>query len=488
MKSYATLDKICFTKKKEFSQNTNAKVFEINELTNYLLTSALNKLMCKYRPEKNYKSQCGIDNELISQYRGYQIYLNPYMQVIKILKYFKQTLAKLRVIGIYENRINCKYFLEYDFNLYSYLHQSYYQHLVKIYSYRNNIYFDNFEIDNKTVKVDEMDPKFLEDIYYLPRNKFFYNHGRNCKEELNMDLEHPYFDDYVYNTKMFYIYLMEFQMTLSIETIQLCWNYIYNYVIDYTSKYYNKINSRKGLKINLDEDLKKLIGEKKEDSNVNDNEIINTDRNEISNENFGENVGENVGENSKKDSNENQSENLKKDSNENQNENLKKDSDENFSETIKINQDETKTESNVHKNEILEKESNVNTVEISKKDSNEIQNSEIKKTKPQIRVTYYLNNFNKHYNVFYGETKEKNRITYMKSFSEYQDQNRCEYYFNHRISLDKVGYTNKTTIEDIFESVKKYFGCILNFGNKKHFEPVYMDFIDDYKILLKIIK
>ena len=186
------------------------------------------------------------------------------------------------------------------------------------------------------------------------------------------------------------------------------------------------------------------------------NEIINTDQNQVSNENF--------------------------------NESLKKDFNENFGETIKIDQSENIINSNVYKNEILEKKSSVNTNEISTKDQTEIQNSDIKKTKPPIRVTYYLNNFDKHYNVFYGETKEKNRITYMKSFNEYQDQNRCEYYFNHRISLDKVDYTNKTTIDDIFESVKKYFGCILNFGNKKHFEPVYMDFIDDYKILLKIIK
>lgn len=234
MQKYTNYKNVCLTKDNNFSQNIGYKIFEINELVKYLITMSIIQLKNKYRPVKKYE----LKNKFINEYHENQIYLNPYFQVFKILEYSKNTIKKMKIYGVYLNEIKREFKFDLQ-NLHSNLNYNFYVKnkyeyaLLKIYSYRNSIYFDNFNIDDNEIDTTILDPRSLDEIYKLiPEYKI----KKTIEDkEYNMDLKHPYFKTFCYNTKKFYIYLMEYQMNISNEILELCKNYLYNYIIDYVN-------------------------------------------------------------------------------------------------------------------------------------------------------------------------------------------------------------------------------------------------------------
>lgn len=234
MQKYTNYKSICLTKDKKFSQNVGYKIFEINDLVDYLIQMSIIYLKNKYRPTKKYDFK----NEFIQIYHENQIYLNPYFQVFKLIEYSKKLIKKMKIYKVYSN-VNTNKMKYNSQNLNSNLNYNYYIRnkyeyaLLKIYPYRNSIYFDNFSIDNVEIDTTILDPRSLDEIYKLiPRYK---NKKENEIKEYNMDLEHPYFKTFCYNTKKFYIYLLEYQMNISNEVIDLCKQYLYNYIIDHVN-------------------------------------------------------------------------------------------------------------------------------------------------------------------------------------------------------------------------------------------------------------
>lgn len=341
IKQYTNYNNICLSKTKIFSQNVGYKVFEINELINYVIEMSLIKLKNKYRPQKIYN----LKNEFIQEYFENQIYLNPYFQIFKIIEISKKMIIEMKICGVYDNnsKFNEKYYKNLNLELYSsYLKNKYEYALLKIYPYRNSIYFDKFNIDDIEIDVTNLDPKSLDNIFDLIPDFKIQNNIEN--KEYNMDLEHPYFQNFCYNTKKFYIYLLEYQMLLQEDILNLCKDYLYNYIIDYVE--------------NLD-------------------------------------------------------------------------------------------------------------------------------IKPK-HITYYLNDFNKDWNIIYNNKMKKNRITFSIDLKkDYMRKTRAEYKFPYNINFNKIEKKSEISIEDICEYTKKKYGCVLNFGHDKYFEVPYMDFIDDYKIFLK---
>lgn len=349
MFSYINFDKICLTSKGEFSQNVNKnfKVFEINELSTYLLNYSIELLKNKYRPKKQY-AYC--DREILD-YHYNQIYLNPYAQVLKIIKYVKKSLNKLKVYQVYKNCKKSYNFYETHYEYLNMLNKNYYYYLGWIYPYRNSIYFDDIRIKKEIVDVTQLDPRYLESIYNLPQNSSWNTYNRKVNEELNMDKNHPFIGEFRKNLIKFHNYLVEFQMILPPNTLDLCWKYIYNMIIDYTD-------------------------------------------------------------------------------------------------------------------------------EIQKKHNNK-----------DINITYYLNSFNKYAKIDYEESDKvhTNRFTYLKQMDkDYYNKSRCEYKFAHTLSFDKVEKLLNMDLNVVLDSVKEYYGCVLNFGNKHHFYVPYLDFIDDYNLVVKM--
>ena len=236
IKQFANYKNICTSKKKIFSQNVGYKVFEINDLVNFLINMAVVNLKNKFKPPKKYN----IENEFIQEYSKEQIYLNPYFQVFEIIKQCKKHISQLNLYDIYENKLKKDYtFHEHYYE--NYLKNKYEQALLKIYPYRNSIYFDEFTIDESIINVTNLDPSSLEKIFNLIPDFKIKDNIEN--KEYNMDLEHPYYQTFCYNTKKFYIYLMEYQMIIQNDVLDLCRDYLYNYIIDYIHKKKQKINT-----------------------------------------------------------------------------------------------------------------------------------------------------------------------------------------------------------------------------------------------------
>lgn len=239
MFSYINFDKICLTAKGDFSQNVakNFKVFEINELSSYLVTQSLEMLKNKYRPKKKY-----IHNiSGILEYKHHQIYLNPYSQVLKIIKYSKKILEKMKVYQVYYNSRKKCTLCDNTYEYANLMNKRFYYYLEWIYPYRNSIYFDEIKIGKNNVDVTQLDPRYLEYIYELPRHQHYKQYNKRVDKESNMDQNHPFFKLFRDNVVKFHDYLLEYQMILPFHILELCQKYIQNYIIDYTNTIQKKI-------------------------------------------------------------------------------------------------------------------------------------------------------------------------------------------------------------------------------------------------------
>jgi hypothetical protein len=204
------------------------KGFGINFLTNLVIERSITELKNKYRPQKCYNINDQIINQLENIYFDNQVFLNPYLQIKYIINESIKYFNSLHVNWLYQD--NVQQIKLYNYSLfYKTIIPKIYRKLNKIYKYRNNLFFKDLTIDNNKIDVDSFDSNNLELIYKLKPN---YILDVSDNTEMNMDDEHPFIDQFKYNTKLFYIYLLEYQMLIDHEVYNLCWKYIHDYIIN----------------------------------------------------------------------------------------------------------------------------------------------------------------------------------------------------------------------------------------------------------------
>ena len=223
MFKYANLNNIIFN-----NNNDTYKVFGINYLTNLIISHSYQLLKDKYKPPKYYNSDNILIKQLENKYYDEQLYLNPYLQIKYLIDESIKYYNSLFVVQVYEDNIKpIRIYNTKQFN--GSLIDKIYRKLNKIYKYRNNMYFNELYIDDIPVYFDDLDPESLEQIYNI-KPDYILDVSNNL--EMNMSNDHPFFENFVTNTKEFYIYLLEYQMNFNFEIFDMCWKYLHDYIIN----------------------------------------------------------------------------------------------------------------------------------------------------------------------------------------------------------------------------------------------------------------
>lgn len=230
MFTYANLENIILKPKHD-----TYKVFGINYLTNLVISHSYQLLKDKYSPNKHYNSDNTFIKHLETNYYDEQIYLNPYLQIKYLIDESIKYYNSLFVVQVYED--NIKPIQIYNtFYISGKLIDKIYRRLNKVYKYRNNMYFNKLFIDDEEVYFDDLDPESLEQIYNV-KPDYILDVSHN--KEMNMSNDHPFFDNFITNTKEFYIYLLEYQMIFNFEIFNMCWKYLHDYIINNLNNYQN---------------------------------------------------------------------------------------------------------------------------------------------------------------------------------------------------------------------------------------------------------